>query len=188
MERVIKMGKFTLDDGKIKQIAEKFNVTEETVQKVNTIYQEIDKEVKRQYLAHIVRAVEERVRIEQNNKTFSIKCKARDENASLPTFGVGQYLKAKNRYVIYYHPSQEPRQLRAIIAHELGHLIFRIMGSKYNLKETEPVSSIFGVIAILEKNRFYEELTQPYQYLTWEDLLADFVLLQKTSLGKYNIS
>lgn len=182
------MGKFDLTDDKIQQIADKFIVDKDVVKEIVSVYKDIDSILKQQYLAHIIRAAEEFVRQQIGNPTFIIKCVQRKPEASLEGFGSAQYIELKNRFLIYYHPSQSEKVLRVIIAHELGHLILRVKAKKTGIKNTEPLSTIFGLITILEKNRFYEEETSRFQYETWENMLADFSLLHNQWKGKVNIS
>jgi hypothetical protein len=81
----------------------------------------------------------------------------------------------------------DEKQLRVCLAHELGHLfIIEMLNVEQPDGEapytpdypTEPVSSIFGVFTILDKNHFYQEFAKPFNHRSWEDIVKDFVFLQ----------
>jgi hypothetical protein len=44
---------------------------------------------------------------------------------------------------------------------------------------TEPLSSIFGIFTIMDKNHFYKETAPKFNYHSWEELVQAFVHLQK---------
>ncbi|QKS91157.1 hypothetical protein [Treponema phagedenis] len=53
----------------------------------------------------------------------------------------------------------------------------------------EPLSTVFGILAILDKNDFYSTISdKQLLHKTWEDVLADFKQLQNRNNGIDNIS
>jgi hypothetical protein len=82
----------------------------------------------------------------------------------------------------------DEKQLRACLAHELGHLFIiellnegKTDGSKPfdETKLTEPLSSVFGIFTIMDKNRFYQEEALNFNHHSWEEIVQAFVHLQK---------
>jgi hypothetical protein len=84
----------------------------------------------------------------------------------------------------------DEKQLRVCLAHELGHLFLIEMlngGQKTGGKTftpatlTEPVSSIFGVFTIMDKNAFYENCSEVLNHDSWQSIVDSFVKLQNKS-------
>jgi hypothetical protein len=44
---------------------------------------------------------------------------------------------------------------------------------------TEPLSSIFGIFTIMEKNHFYKEKAMNFNHHSWEEIVQAFVHLQE---------
>lgn len=184
------MDKYKIDDEKIATIARTFGTDRETVKKMNALYKGISDGMKNQYLAHVIRTVEEKVRKEIDNPLFQIKCIPVDKSSTLTGFGSAQYFE-KNCYLIYYHPNLDDKQLRILIAHELGHLVVEVLVKKSedpNNDCSEPLSSILGILTILDKNDFYQCRAPHYQHSSWQDIIKDFSLLKNQTDGIYNMS
>ena len=172
------MNSFKIDKNKISYIAKTFNVSEGSVEKIKVLYGDVSENIKKQYLAHIIRTVEQYVRKTLKKQWFQINCIPLDGIDM--AFGTAKYYKNK-AFMIYYDPRLDERQLRIIIAHELGHLILAVsMNREYDLV-IEPLSSIFGILAILEKNEFYEEKLFPFQHDSWQNIVNDFKTLEEKS-------
>lgn len=172
------MNNFKLDAEKISYIAETFNVSEESVKKVRSMYDDVSKNIKFQYLAHVIRTVEQNIRKMLKRQSFQINC--------IPLagidmkFGTAKYYKNR-AFMIYYDPRLDEKQLRIIVAHELGHLILAVSMNREYDAAIEPLSSIFGVLTILEKNEFYEERSFPFQHDSWQNIINDFKALEEKS-------
>jgi hypothetical protein len=81
----------------------------------------------------------------------------------------------------------DDRQLRVCLAHELGHLFIIEMLNKGQKKAgktfgpatlTEPVSSIFGIFTIMDKNAFYENCSELFNHDSWQSVVDSFIYLQ----------
>jgi hypothetical protein len=87
--------------------------------------------------------------------------------------------------VIYFNPKLPERTIRALIAHELGHLFLQAMydiaDGKYVSKyasTTEPLSSVFGVFTISDKNKCYQRVAcSDRNHPSWQAILDDFLKL-----------
>jgi hypothetical protein len=171
--------KFNLDEVKTNYIAEEFGVRKETVESINTIFNKLYSELKRQYLAHIIRSMESYIRKIANNPMFQINCFPLPPES--PNFNVGcaQYFP-KRYFTIFYHPAMDDKQLRVCLAHELGHLFLLEMMNiaSENIvtfeDNIEPLSSIFGILTILDKNDFYKEAAALLNHESWQDVIRSF--------------
>lgn len=184
------MNKYKIDDEKIEAIAKTFNTDRDTVKKMHSVYKEISEGMRYQYLAHVIRTVEVKMRQALGNPLFQIQCIAVDEESPLIGFGSAQYYE-NNCYLIYYHPKLDDKQLRIVIAHELGHLVVEVLVKKDgdpNKDCSEPLSSMLGILTILDKNDFYQCRASQYQHSSWQDIIKDFSLLKNQTEGIYNVS
>jgi hypothetical protein len=178
--------KFKIDDSKLEIIAEKFNVELKSVQSVYDLFSLIVNGVKKHYLAHIIRSMEEYLRKTTNNPMFQINCYPYDEKSPVLNVGCAQYFP-KSYFTVFFHPRMDDKQLRVCLAHELGHLfIIELLNNTDNNGKqftkddiTEPLSSIFGVLTIMDKNEFYENCGTKYNHDTWQAILSEFISLSK---------
>ena len=99
-------------------------------------------------------------------------------------------------FSIYYPAHLEEKKLRVCLAHELGHL-YLIEYANHLLEnapfdegtDTEPLSSVFGILAILDKNDFYATIqNKKLIHKSWNDLLRDFKALNNRNKKIYNQS
>jgi Zn-dependent peptidase ImmA (M78 family) len=179
------MAEFNVTEEIISEISKQFSVSEKTVKMLHEFFTEITKRIKDQYLAHIIRTMEERLRQLPGNEMFRIECSPVD--AKEKSLGIANAHYYKGRYFsIFYHPDTEEKQLRIMIAHELGHLfLIEYLNAAQDFPEydensrTEPLSSILGIFTILDKNDFYHNKTNPYKHKSAGQVLNDFYLLNK---------
>jgi hypothetical protein len=127
------------------------------------------------------------------NEMFRIICSP-VEGTGLPA-GIASARYHKNRcFIIYYNPKTDKKQLRVMLAHELGHLflvdIFNAKLDKdYNEKTLmEPISMVFGVFTLLNNNDVYYNNSAPFKHHSVEEVLSDFSLCLNRKYGKFNIS
>ena len=149
--------------------------------------------MKRHYLAHIIRTMEERLRAIPGNEMFRIICSPVEERSK--NIGISSAHYYRGRYfAIYYHPNTVEKQLRIMLAHELGHLFMveflnaNSAGQFTNDSMIEPISTILGIFIILDKNEFYHNKTAPFKHTSPEEVLNDFKLLKNRDAQKFNVS
>jgi Zn-dependent peptidase ImmA (M78 family) len=182
----LRVSDFSVDDGKITYISGQFHVERRHVEDVHQIFSNVIGRVKNQYLAHIIRCMESYVRQKTGNPMFQINTFPIDSESPVLNVGCAQYYP-KRYFSIFFHPSMDEKQLRVCLSHELGHLFIIEMLNEAKDDETgtfdkttltEPLSSIFGVFTMMDKNLFYEEAATRFNHHSAKDLIQEFVHLQ----------
>lgn len=185
---------FDLNEQKRQKIADCFSVKKDMVKKLENYYDKIRKGMKKQYLAHIIRTMEIELQELTGNPMFKIIVDPLPiSDANFPARA--QYQK-NNFFWIGYPEHMDDIHLRVCLAHELGHLyLIEYLNNidktaNYTEKtKTEPLSSIFGIMAILDKNKFYANLDEKkLLHQTWKDVVKDFKLLENRNKDIYNKS
>ena len=187
------MPSFVVTNEIISEIVNQYNVSKKMVENLHEFYVSFVVDMKKHYLAHIIRTMEERLRTISGNAMFRIVCSPVDVNTRVLGIARAQYFK--NRYfAIYYHPNTDEKQLRVQIAHELGHLfLIEMVNSQLNKQYNEntgaePYASILGIFAILDKNEFYHNMTAPFKHNSPDEVLNDFKLMINRNKGILNTS
>jgi Zn-dependent peptidase ImmA (M78 family) len=181
------MSEFSIDNRKIAHISEQFHMNKSEVELVYKLFSRVIDGVKNQYLAHIIRCMESYIRQKTGNLMFQINTFPLAPDSRVLNVGCAQYYP-KRCFSIFFHPRMDKRQLRACLAHELGHLFIiellnegRTNGSEPLNKTalTEPLSSIFGIFTVMDKNHFYNEIAPTFNHHSWEEIVQAFVHLQE---------
>ena len=137
--------------------------------------------------------MEDALRELPGNEMFRIICTPIAEDSRDIGIASSHYYKGRF-FAIYYHPKTDDKQLRVMLAHELGHLFLvklanSSLGMDYNEKtRIEPASTILGIFTILDKNQFYHNMTAPFKHKTSDEVLSDFQLLHNRKRGTLNVS
>ena len=187
------MPDFTITDEIVAQITKQYNTTKERVENLRSFYGNFANDMKRQYLAHVIRTMEERLRQVSGNEMFRIVCSPVDETSKVLGIASAQYYK-KRYFAIYYHPKTDEKQLRVLLAHELGHLfLIELVNSTFDKQydektQIEPLATILGILTIFDKNDFYHNKTAPFKHKSPDDILKDFSLLRNRSNDILNVS
>lgn len=104
-------------------------------------------------------------------KPFPIKNKKKALSYDIKTGGA----------IILYDITIKDIQKRLLIAHELGHLYLKYVSTIKDKKELEKIVTVFGILAILDKDDFYKNRTK--------DLISksiDEILSNANTLFKFN--
>ncbi|MCL1910629.1 MAG: ImmA/IrrE family metallo-endopeptidase [Leptospirales bacterium] len=194
------MPDFTITDEIIAKIAAQCGIDKYKVKTLNEFYKMFAVAMKQQYLAHVIRTMEEQLRKVSGNEMFRIVCSPVGESSKELGIASAQYFE-KRYFAIYYHPNTDEKQLRVLLAHELGHLFLiemlnsiEILNSNnnqhpYNEKtNTEPLATILGILTIFDKNEFYHNKTTPYKHTSPDAILQDFSLLKNRDNKRFNVS
>jgi len=187
------MPDFKITPEVIAQISGMFNTQKESVESLHSYWRRISGAMKRQYLAHVIRTMEEALRELPGNDMFRIICTPIAKDSRDIGIASSHYYKGRF-FAIYYHPGTDEKQLRVMLAHELGHLFLielanSSLGADYDEKTLiEPASTILGIFTIFDKNEFYHNKTTPFKHKTPDDVLDDFLLLHNRKRGIKNLS
>lgn len=165
-------------------IAQGISLTRDNVEQVYAEFNKLTTNIKGQYLAHITRVMENYFREMTGNPLFFIKYTPYTCSEKKTSCGAAFY--PGRRFVIFYPPELPEKDLRVRLAHELGHLF--LLASLENKKSdkripvyegtTEPLSSVFGIFTISDKNHFYANvLESDRNHGNWDAILSDFLAI-----------
>jgi len=184
---------FNIVDNTISQIAKQWGISPKIVKKIYLFYKEFSINLEQQYLAHIIRTVEEYLREITENNLFTIRCQPYPPDSQKLDIASAQYFK-NDCFIIFYHPKMDKKQVRIQIAHELGHMFFLEMANKILGKEinknisTEPFATVLGIFMIADKNNFYysmlKDTTAPFIHDSLGAIISDFILLDDIRKNK----
>ncbi len=184
---------FDIDDALIKDIASKLALDKKHISVIHKIFKEsfIDSPssgLRTQFLSHLIRSMELIIRERTGHPFFQIVLRALPENDTELEVGTAQY--QKNRFfIIYYHPCMDLTQLRVCLAHELGHLFLSaLMGHEKPIKKTESMASVFGCLALIDKNRFYKTRAREFVRPDENSIVDDFAQMRNRKKDRYNLS
>lgn len=167
-----------------RKIEKTLSVSAENIDKLEKLYNKILNGISYQYLAHIIRTLETYIRENKNMPFFRITCNPSKPEEPAKGLAWGLY-RPTYSYDISYDETANEVQARVAIAHELGHLFCIVeLGTKAGTN-SEPLSSLFGIIAMLHK---FQMLNQKEHHKSESDIIADFSLLMNRDNGKLNIS
>jgi len=185
------MANFTVTPEIITKISGDFKIQEKEVDALYKAYEcKIAGKMGQHYLAHLIRTMEETLRKLPGYELFCIVDSPTSGEGRLLDMAGSQYFPQR-LFVMYYDPRTDEKQLRNMLAHELGHLFlteFFNAGAWDNKDIVERYSTLFGIFAILDKNDFYHNKTKPFKHDKLEDVLDDFILMHNRKLGKLNTS
>jgi hypothetical protein len=183
----VRNDEFVITGEKTTRIAEAFAVDPASVNGLWGLYKNLAGSIKNLYLAHITRAMEHYFRGKTGNPLFIVSCEP--YRVHVPgQKDCGAYYVPGKRFVIFFNSALDEREIRVKIAHELGHLFLL---ASYDLKDgrkmiplydhtMEPLSSIFGIFVISDKNDFYQNAAgSPRNHPDWNAVLSDFAGLSK---------
>jgi len=180
---------FCITEEKIDKIVSSYkemgiNITKANVEQIRGVFDTLTKNIKGQYLAHITRVIENFFREMTQNPLFFIKYTPYSHNEQKTKCGAAFY--PGRRFVIFYQPDLPERELRVRLAHELGHLFLLAVREHNKIDKrlpiyegtTEPLSSVFGIFTISDKNHFYANvLESDRNHKNWDSILKDFLAL-----------
>jgi len=182
---------FNITEEKINKIVSSYNsqginITKDSINQIHEVFKKLTTNIKGQYLAHITRVMENYFRETTKNPLFFIKYTPYSYNDRKTKCGAAFY--PGRRFVIFYQPELPEKELRVRLAHELGHLFILAVKEQNKLDKrlpvyegtTEPLSSVFGIFTISDKNHFYANVLQSDRnHKNWDSILSDFLALTK---------
>jgi len=183
---------FVIDKKKLKQLANKFSINEDSCEILFGLYENsVSKSIRTQYLAHIIRSLELSMREMTGNKLFAINCVPMPKEKIIRN-AQGRYNEGLC-FIIYFNKDLPEYEKRNVIAHELGHLFMVAFANQQFRRNAqlrkmygdgnkmEPLASLFGIFAIAAKNQFYQnDAPKCEAKITrhgWSGLVGDFLKL-----------
>jgi len=187
---------FKIDKTKISEIAKEFPVvTESQVEELHKAYCDFSPYLQGQYLAHVMRAVECYFRRKMKNERFIVICEPYKEFAPDQKQASAYYYqcrsavrsndKTNSSFIINYNDKlTDEKELRDYIAHEIGHLFLEAAADIITGQDiggrTEPLSTIFGIFTMSEKNDFYANFNKSARnHKDWQELFDYFIKIHK---------
>jgi len=166
----------------IDKLCKDFKVDEDTCKAYNNLfYDEIEKNIKSRYLSHLVSTIEDmindifkkkyiipllgsdqytvdqkRVLIRRNYRLYSILLRPLK---GLHRKGFVQHHNFGS--IIVYNPEMDDREIRILIAHELGHIINLYI---LHCEDTQNRANVFSYVAINGKDQFYKNEAERFKY------------------------
>ncbi|PIE04364.1 MAG: hypothetical protein CSA76_04650 [Spirochaetales bacterium] len=177
---------FTLSTKDRNLIAETFNVKEKIVTILAEDFESTVKErISREFLSHVVSALEKMAREITGNKLFIIELKPLADGYNV----FSSKYSPRRFFTVYYPEDMEPKQKRVGIAHELGHLyVLLLLKLSDVLGGDENLCSIFSILTIADRCQFYKKDSSAYTHVSVEDIISTMSLLHNRTIGKVNVS
>jgi len=176
---------FLITDERINTIAKTFNITKESVELLHKDFRKLEAQIKEQHLAHLSRVLESYFKEKTGNPEFVIEYVPYEFRTPQMRGSMSIYRWWFKKFTILYDDTLSQKEIRVNISHELGHLylLANYYTSGYGSVEakikfeqtTEPMSSIFGLFVVSNKNHFYQNLDfTGHKHDNWESILKDF--------------
>jgi Zn-dependent peptidase ImmA (M78 family) len=159
--------------------------------------------IKTKFLSHLVTSIEDLINEkrmkgikdiiesakEKENDIAVIKSLLAGKNArfySLVLIPAKIRRRATTRYhkfgaIIYYNSNFEDKQIRILIAHELGHIVNKEL---LNADDEENTANLFAYIAMKDKNDFYEKTSKQYVFHSDIEILNEVLSVCATPKEK----
>ena len=184
-----------LTDARIKKIISNFKIKKESIISLRQGYEQLIKDVPYQYLAHIMRTMEDYIRKNvKEAEYFRITCMPAEESREeIKDLACATYQEKYSFDIVYDKNMPEDRK-RACIAHELGHLWLVIQTNKEYESKHEPLSSIYGFLIMLHKLDYTHDQNERHSSIKQElcdsedKLITEFLFIMNRTDGKYNTS
>ena len=186
---------FKIDNTKLDDISRELSIDKHLVEIVYKAYMGFSPFLQKQYLAHVMRGIECYFRKEMKNDRFIVICEPykefhagqRQASASYyrPRIMIRSRDKQNSSFIINYNDKLPEKKLRDYIAHEIGHLFLvatvDIARRQAIRAGTEPLSSIFGIFTMSEKNDFYANFDVSIRnHKDWNELFESFLEVHRT--------
>jgi hypothetical protein len=179
-----------MDDYISKRLSEKLNISDETIANWQNYFDTVIKtKIKTKFLSHLVTTIEDLINEKRmreiietakknGNDITLIRSLFANRNVrfySLVLIPVKIRRRATTRYhefgaSIYYNDDFEDKQIRILIAHELGHIVDRELSSE---TDGESTANLFAYIAMQDKNDFYNKESKNYIFHSDMEILNE---------------
>ena len=122
----------------------------------------------KEYLSHIISAMEKLVRKITNNEVFVIELQEKEIEDDQYSRGIDIFSSETDEnlsaFIINYPKTSDHALLRIGIAHELGHLFEEILKIQYDrdITHNEEFCSLFALIIMTDRSNFYKYISNQY--------------------------
>jgi len=180
-----------MDNAIAEKFCSEFNLTQEQIKVYESFYEKtILPAINRHYLFHLVTTIEELINEKQKHEFLKVIREVIDKEGAgydytmlektinrkmLRLFSIilvpieSGKLKARTHLIkggcgvlITYWKQLPKDQIRILIAHELGHVANRYFFNNENAASEDGLASLFGYIALQDRNDFYLNKTEPF--------------------------
>jgi len=192
---------YKIDDAKITKIAHAFSIDKHRVERLHEAYLNFSPYLQWQFLAHVMRSMECYFRKYLKNDRFIVICEPYKEFYPGQKQASAYYYRSRtviryndkrnSSFIINYNKNLPEKELRENIAHEIGHLFWVAIGDNINKgipknregdDVTEPLSSIFGIFTMSEKNDFYANFDiSTRNHKDWQEILDSFLKIHRNT-------
>jgi Zn-dependent peptidase ImmA (M78 family) len=163
------------------RLSHELSVSSEVIKRCREFFSDVIKpKIKTKFLSHLVTTIEDLINEkrmreilasikEQKNNITAVRSLFASRNVrfySLMLIPATIRRRATTRYhqfgaSIYYNERFDDKQIRILIAHELGHIINKELS---NTDDEENTANLFAYIAMQDKNVFYKEGSKKYVF------------------------
>jgi Zn-dependent peptidase ImmA (M78 family) len=163
-----------MSNGIDEEISHSFQVSQNTIERYNKLYQDIiSPKLKRRFLSHLIATIEDLINDRRlKNRFEGIR---NIDNETAQTVNLMQHRNIRLYSIllepadikrrattrchefgatVYYNARYEDKQIRILIAHELGHIVNKELLEGV---DSENTANLFAYIAMKDKNDFYEK-------------------------------
>jgi len=173
---------FVIDKTRLEAISKAFGISIESVRDLHNEFVPLEEQIKDHRLTHISRVLESYFKKLTRNNGFYIEYLPYMFHTARRRGAASLYNPFK-KFIVCYDNTRPEREIRVNISHELGHLFllaksFHSVTGEFKVKygqSLEPLSSIFGLFIVSNKNHYFENLHSTGQmHNDWQELLDDF--------------
>ena len=163
------------------RIVQKWAITRSEINRYESLFNDVIKPlIKENYLSHLVTTIENMVNdkrmariideLENNTNWDFSALRALFASRTVRLYSImlvrmNLKRRATTRYhpsgaIIYYNSAYGDKEVRILIAHELGHIVSRELF--LNAQDSEQTANLFAYIAMEDKNEFYKNESKKY--------------------------
>ena len=161
-----------MDPAIVAKITRDWGFSKENIQQYSSFFEESIKPIiKTKFLSHLVTTVEDMVNEKRMRNYLKVAEAGAEEFKGLlasRTFRLYSIMlvpvdlkrRATTRYhqsgaIIYYNSCYEKKNIRILIAHEIGHIVNKELLE--NAEDSEQTANLFAYISMIDKNNFYTD-------------------------------
>jgi uncharacterized protein YjaZ len=171
-----------IDNSLLEKASKGLSVSKDEVRKYNDFYNNVlAPKIKTKYLSHLITSIEDIINARKKEKAISIIKENTQSNVeeierhlknntvrfySIILSAANKKRRATTRHhkfgaIISYNPCYDSKQIRILIAHELGHIVTKELAG---WDDSEGGANVFALLSMLDKNNFYTKEIKEYLF------------------------